>query len=79
MGSDFEEKAVSRSGKGKIVNRGVGYPKVFVYVPKLVADDTAFPFQMGEDVTVTIEDDKLIIKGLKERPVASSSGKGKKR
>jgi hypothetical protein len=68
MGSDFEEKAVGRSGKGKVVDRGVRYPKVFVYVPKLVADDTAFPFQVGEDVTVTIEDDRLIIEKLKEKP-----------
>jgi hypothetical protein len=67
MSSDCEEKAVARSGKGKVVDRGVKYPKVFIYIPKLVADDTAFPFQVGEDVTVTIENDELIIMKKKEK------------
>jgi hypothetical protein len=69
---------VGRSGKGKVVDRGVRYPKVFVYVPKLVADDTAFPFQVGEDVAVTIEDGRLIIEKPKEKPAASPHRKGKK-
>ena len=70
---------MGRSGKGKVVDRGARYPKVFVYVPKLVADDTAFPFQMGEDVTVTIEDDRLIIETLKEKPATRPHRKGEKR
>jgi len=51
-----------KSGKGKFNNRGSEqYPKFFVYIPKEVAMDTAFPFKNGEDVTVTIENEKLII------------------
>jgi len=52
------------TGKGKVVNRGSRYPKIFVYVPRIVATDTTFPFQTGEDVTVTIQGDKLIIEKL---------------
>ena len=54
------------TGKGKVVDRGSKYPKIFVYVPRIVATDTTFPFQIGEDVKVTIEGDKLIIEKLKE-------------
>ena len=67
MSSDRkEEKILARSGKGKVVDRGFKYPKIFVYLPKSVVDDTAFPFQIGENVKVTIEGDKLIIEKLKE-------------
>jgi len=66
LGSDQEGVAVARSGKGKIVDRGFRYSKIFVYIPKDVATDTGFPFKVGEDVTVTIEGEKLIIeKGKK--------------
>lgn len=61
----------------KLSTEGPDTPKVFVYVPQLVADDTAFPFQMGEDVTVTIEGDRLIIEKLKE--TARPHRKGEKR
>jgi hypothetical protein len=52
---------MARSGKGKVVNRGYRYSKVFIYVPKDVATDTGFPFKVGEDITVTIEGKKLIV------------------
>jgi hypothetical protein len=61
LSSDQEGLIVARSGKGKVVDRGFKYPKIFVYIPKDVATDTNFPFQIGEDVTVTIDGDKLII------------------
>jgi len=61
LGSDREGTAVARSGKGKVVDRGYKYPKIFVYVPKDVASDTGFPFKIGEDVIVTIEGEKLVI------------------
>lgn len=57
---------MARSGKGKVVNRGAKYPKAFVYVPKNVLDDTAFPFKFGEDVTVTIEDGGLTVRKLEK-------------
>jgi len=66
MGSDQEGTTLARSGKGKIVDRGFRYPKIFIYIPKIVATDTAFPFKVGEDVTVTIEGNKLIIEKLKK-------------
>ena len=48
-------------GKGKIVDRGKKYRKIFIYIPKEVSSDTSFPFKVGEDVTVTIEGKRLII------------------
>lgn len=66
LGSDQEGVVMARSGKGKVVDRGFRYSKIFVYIPKDVAADTGFPFKVGEDVTVTIEGEKLIIeKGKK--------------
>ena len=67
LGSDREGSVVTRSGKGKVVDRGYKYPKVFIYVPKDVAADTAFPFKTGEDVTVTIEGEKLVIEKRKKQ------------
>jgi len=61
LGSDREEPIVVRSGKGKVVDRGYKYPKIFIYIPRGVTADTAFPFKIGEDITVTIEGNKLII------------------
>jgi len=52
---------LARTGKGKVVDRGARYPKVFVYLPMDVVKDSAFPFEVGEDVSVTIEDDRLLI------------------
>ncbi len=68
MGSDCEAESVARSGKGKVVDRGVKYPKVFIYLSMDVVKDSTFPFKTGEDVTVTIENDRLIIEKLKEKP-----------
>lgn len=48
-------------GKGKIVNRGKKYSKIFIYIPKEVSSDTSFPFKAGEDVTVKIEGKRLVI------------------
>jgi hypothetical protein len=52
---------MARTGKGKVVDRGGKYPKVFIYVPMDVVKDSTFPFEVGEDVSVTIDDDRLII------------------
>ncbi|MGQ9625139.1 MAG: hypothetical protein ACUVUF_00490 [Candidatus Bathycorpusculaceae bacterium] len=48
-------------GKGKVVDRGKKYRKIFIYIPKEVSSDTSFPFEIGEDVTVKIKEEKLII------------------
>ena len=56
---------VARSGKGKVVDRGTEkYPRIFIYIPSRVANDSAFPFKVGEDVLVVIEGDHLIIKKM---------------
>jgi len=54
-------------GKGKIVDRGKKYRKIFIYIPKEVAMDTSFPFKIGEDVTVRIEGKKLIIEKREDK------------
>ena len=36
--------------------------KTWVYIPKSVAEDSAFPFKKGDKVTIEIEDEKLIVK-----------------
>jgi hypothetical protein len=53
---------VVRQGKGSAVTRGGRYRKAFIYVLKDMALETAFPFTIGEDITVVIEGDTLIIK-----------------
>ena len=57
---------MARTGKGKVVNRGGKYPKIFIYVPMDVVKDSTFPFKVGEDVSVTIDDDRLIIEKTKK-------------
>jgi hypothetical protein len=48
-------------GKGKVVDRGKKYKKIFIYIPKEVAMDTNFPFKIGENVSVKIEGERLVI------------------
>jgi len=52
---------MSGQGKGKIVDRGKKYRKIFIYIPKEVSADTSFPFKPGDDVIVKIEGKKLVI------------------
>lgn len=53
-------------GKGKVVDRGKNYSKIFIYIPKEVSTDTSFPFRVGEDVTVKIDGKRLIIEKRKQ-------------
>jgi len=55
-------------GRGKIVNEGRAYKKIFIYIPKEVATDTSFPFKIGEHVKIRIYEKKLVIEKLKEPP-----------
>ena len=64
--SDREGAAVARTGKGKVVDRGTRYRKIFIYVPMDVVKDSTFPFEVGEDVSVTIDDDRLIVEKRKK-------------
>ena len=57
---------MTRTGKGKVVDRGGKYPKVFIYMSMDVVKDSTFPFEVGEDVSVTIDDDRLIIEKTKK-------------
>ncbi len=52
---------MARTGKGKIVDRGGKYPKIFIYVPMDVVKDSMFPFEIGEDTSVTIDNGRLIV------------------
>lgn len=68
-------------GKGRFVNRpGYGkdkkYPKYYVYVPVNVAEDTAFPFKVGDEVEIVIdlEHKRLVI----EKASAQSKNESKK-
>ena len=35
--------------------------KTWVYIPKSVVEDSAFPFKKGDKVTIEIEEGKLVI------------------
>jgi len=53
-------------GRAKLINRptttkGKKYDKFFVYIPTYVARDKDFPFKIGEELVIRIEDGKLII------------------
>ncbi|MBS7616959.1 hypothetical protein KEJ45_07165 [Candidatus Bathyarchaeota archaeon] len=54
-------------GKGKVVDRGSKYSKIFIYISKEVASDTSFPFEAGEDVIVKIDGKRLIIEKLQKK------------
>ncbi len=54
-------------GKGRFINRPTKtgkkiYDKHFVYIPTELARDSSFPFKNGEKVTISIHEEKLIIK-----------------
>ena len=53
-------------GRGRLINRptttkGKKYDKFFVYLPTYVVRDEDFPFEVGEELVVRIEDGKLVI------------------
>ena len=54
-----------KTGKGKLIDKGNKYPKIHIYVPMGVFKDSAFPFSVGDYVSVTIDDDRLIIEKKK--------------
>ena len=54
-----------KQGKGRIIRRSDG--KWFIYLPARVATDSAFPFEPGEKVMVSIDGERLIIEKLKGR------------
>ena len=39
----------------KIKTKGKEYEQTYLFIPKLVATDTAFPFTKNERVTITID------------------------
>jgi hypothetical protein len=56
-----EGRALAKTGRGKVVDRGTGYPKIFIYLPMDVVKDSTFPFELGEEVSVTIDGGRLVI------------------
>ena len=50
-----------KTGKGKVIDRGNKYPKIHIYIPMGIFKDSTFPFRIGEDVSITIENDRLVV------------------
>lgn len=55
-----------REGKGRFINRPTRtgrktYDKFFIYVPTEVARDGTFPFKVGDEVFIRVENNKLTI------------------
>ncbi len=53
-------------GRAKLMNKptttkGVKYDKYFIYLSIYVVEDKKFPFTVGDELLVKIEDGKLII------------------
>jgi len=48
---------MAKTGKGRVVSQGRARTR-YVTVPADVATDSLFPFEEGEEVTVTIEEGK---------------------
>ncbi len=53
-------------GRGRLINRptktaGKLYDKFFVYIPTYVAKDEDFPFKVGDELMVRIDNGKLVI------------------
>jgi hypothetical protein len=60
-----------RKGIGKFINRRTKtgkkcYDRFFIYVPTEVGRDGTFPFKVGETVSITIENNKLIVEKMKK-------------
>jgi hypothetical protein len=49
---------MAKVGKGKIYGTN---GKAWIYIPKDVANDSAFPFKVGDPVKIRVEGEKLII------------------
>jgi len=61
-----KEGKTMKVGRAKLINRptitkGKTYDKFFVYIPTYVVRDKDFPFKVGEELVIKIENGKLII------------------
>jgi hypothetical protein len=59
---DLNVDPLVKEGKGKLVDRGRDYPKLFVYISSDLAKDSAFPFKVGDELNIKIEGDNLVIR-----------------
>jgi len=57
-------KAIGSYRVRKIKVRGTEYRQYYIYVPKLLALDSAFPFKPGEKVLIRVDENRLIIEKL---------------
>ncbi|WP_165077135.1 AbrB/MazE/SpoVT family DNA-binding domain-containing protein [Methanogenium sp. MK-MG] len=48
---------MAREGKGKVIQISKGARTRYVSIPADVAGDDRFPFETGEEVTVSIDED----------------------
>ncbi|NLZ31260.1 MAG: hypothetical protein GX885_11080 [Methanomicrobiales archaeon] len=51
---------MAQTGEGKVIAQGPARTR-FIVVPAVVAGDSAFPFEDGGKVTISIEGDRLIV------------------
>ncbi len=49
-------------GKGSVYRHAKG--RIVIYVPSDVHKDSAFPFDVGENVTVRIDGDRLVVEKM---------------
>jgi hypothetical protein len=61
-----KEAKAMKVGRAKLINRptitkGKTYDKYFLYISTFVVRDKDFPFKVGEELVVRIENGKLII------------------
>jgi len=59
---------VVKTGKGKLVDRGNRYRKIHIYIPTGIFKVSSFPFCVGEDVSIIIEDGRLVIEKMEPSP-----------
>lgn len=58
---------MTREGEGKIFSSGEART-LFLSIPSHMVTNSVFPFEEGENVLVRVEDEKLIVEGLKDDP-----------
>jgi len=54
------KQGIATVSNRKYIKKGVTFDRFFIYVPLNVATDSAFPFEHGEKVKITIEDNGAI-------------------
>lgn len=56
INSTVMKQGIATVSNRKYKKKGITFDRFFIYVPLNVATDSAFPFEHGEKVKITIED-----------------------